>query len=203
VGYQSVEAYLKAPVPRKPPPARLPLEAAAKSKGATPEQAAKVALARRAKFSSVPGHVRLVLTSSRFPFAAGSPPMTSLSGLWRRASFRQWLDGVVQERLEFVRELYVVDDDVVVASLADGALEARPPQAKPVMKGPSELVIADYVTGRRKFRCGIGREADLVCPGFRLGFGAKPQNAQRAFSVIHQAPPFGFGVPPCRGAVKW
>ena len=49
----------------------------------------------------------------------------------------------------------------------------------------SNKVIADYVAGRWKAGSGVGREADLVCPGFRLGLMAEPKNAQRAFDVIH------------------
>src|SRR5262245_47381215 len=49
---------------REQEPAQLPLPAPpAKTRGPlTPEQAAKVAVSRRAKASTVPGHVKLVLT---------------------------------------------------------------------------------------------------------------------------------------------
>src|SRR5712691_1561577 len=65
------------------------------------------------------------------------------------------------------------------------------PQAKPIAKRPLKLVIADHVAGRWNAGGGIGSEADLVCPGFRLGLMAEPNNAQRAFDVIHD----GIGTP--------
>ena len=86
----------------------------------------------------------------------------------------------------------MVNDHVVVAGLLDGAVEVWLPQAKPIAKRPLKLVIADHVAGRWKAGSGVGREADLVCPGFRLGLMAEPKNAQRAFDVIHN----GTG-PPC------
>jgi hypothetical protein len=39
------------------------------------------------------------------------------------------------------------------------------PQAKPIAKRPLKLVIADHVAGRWNVGGGVGREADLVCPG--------------------------------------
>jgi hypothetical protein len=111
---------------------------------------------------------------------------------------------VVQERLELVRELNVVNDNVVVAGFFDGAVEIWFPQAEPVAKCPSELVIADDVAGRWNGGGSIGRETDLVSPGFRLGLTTEPQNAQRAFNVIHHgtSTPIDFGVPPSRATVK-
>jgi hypothetical protein len=102
------------------------------------------------------------------------------------------LHDVVQERLELVRQVDVVNDHVVVAGLLDGAVEVWLPQAKRIAKRPLKLVIADHVAGRWNAGGGVGREADLVCPGFRLGLMAEPMNAQRAFDVIHDGT-----VPPC------
>jgi hypothetical protein len=104
---------------------------------------------------------------------------------------REGLHDVVQERLELVREIDVVNDHVVVAGLLDGAVEVWLPQAKPIAKRPLKLVIADHVAGRWNGGGGIGSEADLVCPGFWLGLMAEPNNAQRAFDVIHD----GMGTP--------
>jgi hypothetical protein len=42
--------------------AQLPLELSSKRRGVEPEQAAKLAIARRARPSAVPGHVKLTLT---------------------------------------------------------------------------------------------------------------------------------------------
>src|SRR5262245_22045735 len=84
-----------------------------------------------------------------------SPLMTSMH-----------LEDVVQERLELVRELNVVNDDAVVAGFFDGAAEVWFPQTEPVAKRPSELVIADDVAGRWNGDGSVGREADLVSPGF-------------------------------------
>src|SRR6266851_2293381 len=109
----------------------------------------------------------------------------------RRATFREGLHDVVQERLELVREIDVVNDHVVVAGLLDGAVEVWLPQAKPIAKRPLKLVIADHVAGRWNAVGGVGSEADLVCPGFWLGLMAEPNNAQRAFDVIHD----GMGTP--------
>src|SRR6266849_9271982 len=103
----------------------------------------------------------------------------------RRATFREGLHDVVQERLELVREIDVVNDHVVVAGLLDGAVEVWLPQAKPIAKRPLKLVIADHVAGRWNAGGGVRREADLVCPGFRLSLLAEPKNAQRAFDVVH------------------
>src|SRR5882724_12479275 len=104
---------------------------------------------------------------------------------------REGLHDVVQERLELVREIDVVNNHVVVAGLLDGAVEVWLPQAKPIAKRPLKLVIADHVAGRWNAVGGIGSEADLVCPGFWLGLMAEPNNAQRAFDVIHD----GMGTP--------
>jgi len=98
---------------------------------------------------------------------------------------REGLHDVVQERLELVREIDVVNDHVVVAGLLDGAVEVWLPQAKPIAKSPLKLVIADHVAGRWNAGGGVGHEADLVCPGFRLSLLAEPKNAQRAFDVVH------------------
>jgi hypothetical protein len=117
---------------------------------------------------------------------------------------REGLHDVVQERLEIICEVDVVNDHVVVAGLLDGAVEVWLPQAKPIDKRPLKLVIADHVAGRWNAGGGVGHEADLVCPGFRLGLMAEPMNAQGAFDVIHDGTgtPMPSGLPPSLAAVK-
>src|SRR6266852_8917322 len=126
------------------------------------------------------------------PSPAPSGSRRCSPGTRRRARFAKGLRDVVQERLELVREIDVVNDHVVVAGLLDGAVEVWLPQAKPIAKRPLKLVIADHVAGRWNAGGGVGCEADLVCPGFRLRLMVEPMNAQRAFHVIH-----AHGVPPC------
>src|SRR5262245_53464645 len=101
-------------------------------------------------------------------------------------------EDVVEERFELVRELNVVNDNAVMAGFFNGNAEVWFPQAEPVAKRSSELVIADNIAGRWNGGGGVGDEADLVSPWFRLGVSTEPQNAQRAVGVIHhRTPPIG------------
>src|SRR5216683_7900077 len=140
-------------------------------------------------------------SASPSPRVQGPRPLDHGVLTWdeETSEVREGLHDVVQERLELVREIDVVNNHVVVAGLLDGAVEVWLPQAKPIAKRPLKLVIADHVAGRWNAGGGVGREADLVCPGFRLRLMAEPMNAQRAFDVIHDGTgPPAFRFPPSR-----
>ena len=81
---------------------------------------------------------------------------------------RGGLHGVVQERLELVREVDVVNDHVVVAGLLDGAVEVWLPQAKPIAKPLSSCPSAPMEVDAREFAG--NRSGNNVGCGNRAGF---------------------------------
>jgi len=95
----------------------------------------------------------------------------------------------LHERLERVREVDVVNHHRVVARLLDGPVDVWLVQVQPVAKGALELPIAHDIAGRRNMFRGVGREADLIAPRFRLGLTTEALNAQGAFKVIHDGYP--------------